>query len=145
MALYFLLAVLSGWVIFLSWIVFSTRSHYFKLVSRTHKGQIDDILNSLVEKDTIYEKHADEVKKEIQKMQESMQTHIQKIGLVRFSPFEKKGGQDSFVFSLLNNDNTGVIMNFIYTPDGLRVYSKKVESGKGVEFELTEEEKKAIT
>jgi hypothetical protein len=84
------------------------------------------------------------VKKELREEIKVSTLHIQKVGLVRFNPFEKTGGEKSFVITFLNYENSGIIINFIYTRDGLRVYSKKVRNGKGEEFELSEEEKKAI-
>jgi len=45
---------------------------------------------------------------------------------------------------LLNKKNCGLILNFIYTRDGLRVYTKAVKDGKGDKYQLSEEEKKAV-
>ncbi len=144
MVIYLIGAVLTGWVIFLTWTVFATRSHYFKLVRRTKKEQIDGILDALIEHDELHEKSLIEAKREIENAKKEMRFHIQKIGLVRFSPFDKRGGQESFVLSLLDQNKTGVVLNFMYTPSGLRVYTKKVEAGRGVEFALTGEEETAI-
>ena len=84
------------------------------------------------------------VKKELHEEIKASTLHIQKVGLVKFNPFERMGGEKSFVISFLNYENSGIVMNFIYAREGLRVYSKKVRGGKGEEFELSEEEKKAI-
>ena len=64
--------------------------------------------------------------------------------MVRFNPFERSGGEQSFVLALLNNLNSGLVINFIYTREGLRTYIKKVKAGKGEKYELSEEEKEAI-
>ena len=84
------------------------------------------------------------IKKELKIEMEKSLLHFQKVGLIRFNPFERSGGDKSFVISLLNYENSGIVINFIHTRDGLRVYSKKIKNGKGQEFELSEEEKKAI-
>lgn len=72
------------------------------------------------------------------------QFHIQKVGLLRFNPFKDTGGDQSFILSLVDNNDTGVIVSGLYSRSGLRWYAKKVVNGKGAEHELSEEEKKAL-
>jgi len=36
------------------------------------------------------------------------------------------------------------VINFMYIPDGVRVYTKKIKEGKGETLELTQEELEAI-
>ena len=70
--------------------------------------------------------------------------HIQKVGLVRFNPFKDTGGDQSFILSLIDGKDTGVIISGLYSRSGTRWYAKKVANGKGTEHELSEEEKKAL-
>ena len=67
-----------------------------------------------------------------------------KIGIVYFHAFGKTEGEKSFVIALLNNLHSGVVINFMYIPDGVRVYTKKIKEGKGETLELTQEELEAI-
>jgi hypothetical protein len=64
---------------------------------------------------------------------------------VRFNAFGKTEGEPSFVLALLNEHNSGVVVNFIYIHDGVRIYAKKVSDGKGEKHELSAEEKDAVT
>ncbi len=70
--------------------------------------------------------------------------HIQKIGLLRFNPFKDTGGDQSFIMALTDGNDSGVIISALYSRSGTRWYAKKVKMGKGVEHELSEEEKKAL-
>ncbi len=70
--------------------------------------------------------------------------HIQKIGLLRFNPFKDTGGDQSFILSLVDKTDTGVIISALYSRSGTRWYAKRVKNGKGVEYDLSEEEKKAL-
>ena len=70
--------------------------------------------------------------------------HIQKVGLVRFNPFKDTGWDQSFILSLVDGKDTGVIISGLYSRSGTRWYAKKVVEGKAVEHELSEEEKKAL-
>lgn len=70
--------------------------------------------------------------------------HIQKVGLLRFNPFKDTGGDQSFILSLVDKNDTGVIISGLYSRSGLRWYAKKVKNGKGLEHELSDDEKKAL-
>jgi len=139
---YFLIFVFV-WLVFLSIILFKTRSHYQHLVSATKKKKLDEILDQVVDNDNKFAKEIETITGELKKIDKNSNFYFQKIGYVRYNPFEGRGEQ-SFVLSLLNKKNSGMVLNFIYTRDGLRVYTKKVKEGKGEKYQLSEEEKKAI-
>ena len=64
---------------------------------------------------------------------------LQKVGFRRFNPFDDTGGDNSFVLALLDLKNNGVLLTSLYTREGMRVYAKKVDSGK-TKQQLSEEE-----
>src|SRR3989339_85292 len=130
MVLYIIGVIFFVWLIFLTVIVLKTKAHYNNLISKTRKQKIDEILDELLMIDKKTKEELEMVKKELREEIKASTLHIQKVGLVRFNPFEKTGGEKSFVISFLNHENSGIVINFIYTRDGLRVYSKKVKNGK---------------
>lgn len=132
------------WLLVLTVFFLKLRSHYLNLIKKTRKERLDEMLDSLLEKDKVNVLAINQLKEELKNLKELSQYHFQKVGLLRFNPFERSGGEQSFVLTLLDNLNNGLVLNFIYTREGLRVYTKKVKEGKGVEYDLTEEEKKAI-
>jgi HAMP domain-containing protein len=69
--------------------------------------------------------------------------NIQKIGFIRYNPFDDAGGNISFALSLLNAHNDGVVISSLHGRDGTRMYAKAVRAGQS-ESKLTEEEIKAI-
>lgn len=143
MVIYFFVGVVI-WLAILSFFVFKLRNHYYNLISRSRKQKLDEILDSLLDQD---KKNYDEVellKKEVNNQIRMARLHLQKVGLIRFNPFDRAGGEQSFVIAFLDSQDSGIILNFIYTRDGLRVYTKKVKDGKGEEYDLSEEEKRAV-
>ena len=124
--------------------VLKIKSHYKKLIIRTKKESIDEILDVLLDNQKKLAEENIGIKKELKEQILSSRLHIQKIGLVRFNPFERMGGEQSFIIALLDKEENGLTLNFIYTKEGLRVYTKKIKNGKGDEYDLSEEEKKAI-
>ena len=107
---------------------------------------MDEILETLINKDKTLQKDVIESQKLIEHLQQEQRKSYQKIGFLRFNPFERISGDQSFILSLLDGDNNGIILNFLYTRDGIRVYAKKVYEGISAdkEFELSSEEKEVI-
>ena len=68
---------------------------------------------------------------------------IQKIGMVRYNAFQDTGSNLSFAVALLDDKNTGIVINGIYSRDCSNIYSKPIENGKS-NFILSSEEKEAI-
>ncbi|MEO8066008.1 MAG: DUF4446 family protein [Candidatus Doudnabacteria bacterium] len=70
-------------------------------------------------------------------------SNIQKIGFMRFNPFEDAGGNISFVLTMLDAADNGIIISSLHGREGTRIYAKSVKGGLS-ESQLTEEEKEAI-
>jgi len=144
MTIYAVIFIIIIWLGVLTGLILRIKAHYNNLISNTKKHKIDEILDELLMIDKKTSQELEMVKKELRQEIKISTLHIQKVGLVRFNPFEKTGGEKSFVITFLNYENSGIVINFMHTRDGLRVYSKKVKNGKGEEFDLSEEEKRAI-
>ena len=80
---------------------------------------------------------------ELEKLKKENVFNIQKVGIIRFSPFKEVGGDQSFSIALLNGNNDGVVISSLYTREDSRVYGKPIKSGAS-EYLLSEEEKQAI-
>lgn len=93
---------------------------------------------------SVAKKDIENLKLYCDKIQREGVLHIQKIGLVRFNPFKDTGGDQSFILSLVDGNNTGVIISGLYSRSGTRWYAKRVVKGKSLEHELSDEEKKAL-
>lgn len=144
MPIYAALGFLFVWLVLLSYFVFSTRKHYRNLINKTGKQKLDEILDVILEESKKNRQESEEIKKQLIQLLERSKFFYKKIGIVRFNPFGKAAGEQSFVMAFLDEGNNGAIVNFIYTSEGLRVYTKRVKGGKGEEYQLSEEEEKAI-
>ena len=141
---YLILGFVILWLIILSVVIFRIRQHYHRLISRTKKRNIDDILDNLLEKEAVSEKEINLVHQNIKQLVSDSRRHFQKIGFLRFNPFERVAGDQSFVLSLLDADDNGLVMNFIYTREGVRIYEKQIKDGKADKYDLSQEEKDVI-
>lgn len=132
------------WLSILTYFFLRLSKHYNSLLDGQNKKTLQGILDNLLEK-------VHETKKELQnliarcdKIEKEGRVHIQKIGLLRFNPFKDTGGNQSFILSLVDANNTGVVISGLYSRSGTRWYAKQVINGVGSEHELSEEEKKAL-
>lgn len=88
--------------------------------------------------------NAKRVTKEHKEIKKHMNTCINKYGLVKYDAFENMAGELSFVIALLNEDNSGVVLNSMHSREGCFTYAKEIIKGESY-IPLSDEEKEAIT
>ena len=115
-----------------------------RLVKDGKKESLVKIIDDLGLREQENKKVIEELRHEYIKLEKQGLAHIQKIGLVRFNPFKDTGGDQSFILALVDAENTGVVISSLHTRTGTRWYAKGVVAGKGVEYELSDDEQKAL-
>src|SRR3989338_6850057 len=85
-----------------------------------------------------------QLEQRLREQERKSQFQIQKIGLLRYNPFADTGGEQSFVVSLLDQNNSGIILTSLQGRSGTRWYAKLVKRGEGVEFDLSKDEEEAL-
>jgi Protein of unknown function (DUF4446) len=68
---------------------------------------------------------------------------IQRVGLVRFNPFEETGGNQSFALALLDSKGDGLVLSSLHARTGTRVYAKALTAGQA-DAALSTEESEAV-
>lgn len=119
-------------------------AHYNKLTKGLTDQSFKSVLENLMKDINVAKKDIDYLKSYCDRIQREGLLHIQRVGLLRFNPFKDTGGDQSFILSLCDANDTGVIISGLYSRSGTRWYTKRIASGKGVEYELSDEEKKVI-
>jgi hypothetical protein len=69
---------------------------------------------------------------------------FQRVGLVRYNPFEETGGNQSFALALLDAAGDGWVLSSLHARSGTRVYAKTIKAGRA-DVGLSAEETAAIT
>lgn len=143
-----LLNVLGGiiilWLIFLTFLVVKTLSHYNKLIKGVEKRKLSDVLEELLKNQKENSLKIEQIIKRSGQIEKDSIPHIQKIGLVRFNPFNDTGGNQSFVLAILDGNNDGLVISSLHSRLETHWYAKKIKNGKSEEHELSGEENKAI-
>jgi hypothetical protein len=142
--LIFLLAFALIWLALLTFYLHKITRHYHTLTQGINKKNLETIIENLI-------KDVGNAKNDVAKLINRCDTiekndiyHIQKIGLLRFNPFKDTGGDQSFILSFADARDSGVVITGLYSRSGLRWYAKRVVEGKGIDNELSEEEKKTL-
>jgi hypothetical protein len=68
---------------------------------------------------------------------------IQRVGLVRFNPFEETGGNQSFALALTDQKGDGFVVSSLHARVGTRLYAKAIAAGRA-DAALSAEEAEAI-
>ena len=76
-------------------------------------------------------------------MSRQVRASYQKIGIVKYNAFKGMGGNLSFVIALLDDNNSGFILNSVHSREGCYLYMKDVEKGS-TDVLLGAEEKEAL-
>jgi len=131
------------WLSGLSYTFWRLLDHYRKLTQKANGGNLVNAIETLIK---VEEKNSDELGKLQGKLASILKQGvlpIQKVGLVRFNPFDETGGDQSFSLCLLNGADSGFVLTALHTRDRTRVYTKPVDKGKS-KYELSREEEKAL-
>ena len=72
-----------------------------------------------------------------------MSENIQKVGIIRYNPFDEMGGNLCFALALLDAKDNGIVLNSIHSRTGSFTYAKPIEMGVST-YVLSTEELQAV-
>ena len=104
---------------------------------------LDAVLDAHVDKVYAVARELDELMARAAVQEAVGRRSIQRVGLVRFNPFEDTGGNQSFAIALLDGAASGIVISSLHSRTGTRVYAKSVTEGRA-EGALSEEETDAL-
>lgn len=139
-----ILVIVIIWSGVLTALFFKFYFHYVRLIRNGKKESLSALLDEVIKREEVNEKTIENMHKRYLVLEKEGNLHIQKVGLIRFNPFKDTGGDQSFILALVDGEDSGVVVSSLHTRAGTRWYAKRIVRGKGVEYELSEEEKKAI-
>ncbi|MDO4295083.1 MAG: DUF4446 family protein [bacterium] len=83
------------------------------------------------------------VKELLRSLRKSQRVSYQKFGMVKYNAFQGMGGNLSFAFAMLNEMNSGFVLNAVHSREGCYLYLKNIEQGE-TDVMLGAEEKEAL-
>jgi hypothetical protein len=139
-----LIFIIFLWLCGLTFLVWKAYDHYTSLTRGTDRKTLPAILENVIRETTGTKKTLADLMRRYDTIEKDSRYHIQKIGLLRFNPFKDTGGDQSFILTFVDANDTGVIISGLYSRSGTRWYAKKIVKGKGADHELSDDEKKAL-
>ncbi len=104
---------------------------------------LEGVISEILRRERKTEIDLQKIFKKLKTLDEIALKSIQKVGIVRFNPFEGIGGNQSFSIALLDQKDAGVVISSYHSKDTTRVYAKPIKNGES-EYPLSKEEEEAI-
>lgn len=140
---YIFFGLIAIWLLGLSIFIYWIYSHINPLLKESRNEPFIKVLEKLVSSEKENTGEIIEIKRELARLDKKNLLHIQKIGVIRFNPFNETGGDHSFSVAILDANDTGIVLTGLHTRERTRLYIKKIVRGKS-EHDLSKEEVLAI-
>jgi hypothetical protein len=113
-------------------------------MTRGEDGQsLEDVLGAHLEKVHGLAREVDRLTVRTGALEAAGLRAFQRVGLVRYNPFEETGGNQSFALALLDAEGNGWVLSSLHARSGTRVYAKAIRAGRS-DAALSDEETAAI-
>ena len=126
----------------MSWFLFDLRRKWNRMFGRKNADRAE-VLSDILQRLAQAEARLTSLEPRVDTLEAIGKVAVQKVGFLRFNPFEHTGGDQSFAVALLDRDDTGIVISSLYTRDGVRVYAKRIRNGAS-QHQLSAEETKVL-
>lgn len=116
---------------------------YNKFMQGSSAESLETAIAKLFEDNHKIKKVVNANRGDIRQLYRNMTKTIQKVGIVKYDAYQQMGGMLSFSLALLDEENSGFLLNSVHTSDGCYTYTKQIIEGK-CELELGNEERIAL-
>ena len=121
----------------------NTRKRYLTAFGDEKPGNVEQLITALHERLDVSVDKFDGLNNRLDALGAKAAQAINRIGLVRFNPFQDTGSDQSFSAALLNDNGDGLILTSLWGRDEVRLYAKPVDRYES-RYILSQEEKQAL-
>ena len=114
-----------------------------KLLDNNKGNDIIEAISEYYEKCHNIEKNFNDIREKVNFLEKESKACIKKVGTLRYDAFGENTASLSFATALLDESDSGFVLNGVYSRGDSALYMKTISAGNSV-FALTEEEKQAI-
>lgn len=104
---------------------------------------LEDAIKTRIDEIDTLKQTGDLLNKRMRYVENCVSKGYQKSGIVKYDAFKEMGGKLSFAFALLNDENSGFLINSIHSREGCYTYIKEIIKGESY-IPLGEEESEAL-
>jgi hypothetical protein len=114
-----------------------------RILSEGGTASLDEILDGQAKRLEQLGSRVDALNALEQELEASTRLALQKVGVVRFNPFQDSGGDQSFAIAVLDQGGSGVVLSSLHGRAETRIFAKQVTNGRS-KHSLSDEEQQAI-
>lgn len=118
-------------------------TRYMKFMKGKNGEELEQIIYERFGELDIMQQIATQHALEIKNLKRQFRSSFSKVGMVKYDAFKEMGGTLSFALALLNDRNSGFILNSMHGREGSYTYVKEIINGESY-IALSEEEKEAL-
>ena len=118
-------------------------TRYVKFMKGKNGEELEQIIYERFGELDIMQQIATQHALEIKNLKRQFRSSFSKVGMVKYDAFKEMGGTLSFALALLNDRNSGFILNSMHGREGSYTYVKEIINGESY-IALSEEEKEAL-
>lgn len=143
LGLLFLLLLMALWLLNLHRRLSAMVRHYDSLIADVGEGGLVEVLDRHLSQVAETTTRVDRLDGFCRELEGATRAAIQRVGLVRFNPFEDTGGNQSFALALLDTAGDGLVFSSLFSRAESRLYVKPIRRGRS-DYPLSDEENEAI-
>ncbi|HEX6061897.1 MAG TPA: DUF4446 family protein [Candidatus Limnocylindria bacterium] len=134
---------LAAWLLVLQRSESRLRSRLRRILSDNGSTGLDEVLAGQATRIEQLATRVDALTALQRELETSTGRSLQKVGVVRFNPFQDSGGDQSFAIALLDQRGSGVVVSSLHGRAETRIFAKQVTNGRST-HSLSDEEQQAI-
>ena len=104
---------------------------------------LDEVLGELTKRLDSLGRRVDGLDALQRELEAASRLTLQRVGVIRFNPFQDRGGEQSFAIALLDHAGTGIVLSSLHGRTETRLFAKQIANGKSA-ITLSDEEQQAI-
>lgn len=135
--------MLGGWLAFVEYRYRKLASSFRALMTGRGGTDLEATLLDFIARMEHVEQVAQSVNSRVDGVEAKLPYLVQHVGVVRFNPFQDKGGDQSFAMAILDDHADGAVISALHSRVDVRIYAKPIVGGQST-YTLTAEEKEAI-
>lgn len=132
------------WMVGITAIALITAIRLRGMLGGIKKKELRELLEHVSQELSEQQEKAAAFQAELERLLQHEETHLQKVGFVRFNPFADTGGNQSFCIAILDRHDNGIVISSLHSRDQTRLYAKQIRERKAQGQQLSKEENEAV-
>ena len=141
--LFVLVAGVGVWLVMLQRSAARLRGRLRGILDESGTTGLDEVLGEQARRIDALGRRVDGLDALQRELQAASRLALQRVGVVRFNPFQDRGGEQSFAIALLDHAGTGIVLSSLHGRTETRLFAKQITNGKSA-ITLSDEEQQAI-